>query len=97
MAVRKTYPKGKGTIHRRPFVGDPAERTYVHNPEPTTARGRRRSENTYEYQENCKVRKQMSSPCSPTVPRHRGPSHRPKGTSKGAWEQMTWDHSGRRK
>lgn len=63
MPVRKEfYPGGP---HISPIVRSakaPVFALPLPHPEPTTARGRRRSQNTLEYQKNCKSRSQQSYP-----------------------------------
>ena len=82
MAVRKSFGYDGGPtspIVRHPFVGDPASAGFVSNPEPMTDRGRRRSQNTTEYQANFKNRKDQSHPAGPSAPVRKGPSHSAKG------------------
>ncbi len=63
MPVRKQfYPGGP---HVSPIVRSakaPAFALPPIQPEPTTARGRRRSQNTAEYRRNCELRSQQSYP-----------------------------------
>lgn len=51
-----------GVVNRRGFVGDPAQIPPIQNPQPTTPRGKRRSEQTQEYLDNQARRKQQSYP-----------------------------------
>ncbi len=88
MAVNPPYERGTGPWKRDPSMPAPP---CIVNPEPTTARGHRRSNNTAEYQENCRDREQQAHPATPTKNRGnpklppRGPSKRPKGLSQEAW------------
>lgn len=83
MPVRKHYGyhgcKEISPIVRKPFLGDPAEMPYEHDPKPTSARGKRRSARTDEYMKNLNKRQSQNHPCGPTRDEHRGPHSRPKG------------------
>ena len=60
MSVRNQYKAGaKGNYPTR-HPAAPVAAVLELNPEPTTARGKRRSNNTPEYQANCKTRESQS-------------------------------------
>ena len=92
MPVRKHfgYPGGPTSpIVRHAFVGDPATMTWPEeNPEPITARGRRRSQRTEEYNKNLDERMKQRAPCDPTRPVHKGPRHRQKGMGNTEWANL---------
>lgn len=54
--------KRGGIINRKQFLGDPAQAPTTPNPEPTTKRGKRRSQRTEEYLANVERRKQQTYP-----------------------------------
>lgn len=70
-----------------PFVGDPAEIPVEHNPKPTTARGRRRSQNSDEYQQNMATRQAQSCPCAPTQQVAKGPAKRSQHCTSDRWRE----------
>lgn len=92
MAVKKMYGyegcKETSPIRRSPKA--PHFNFPEHNPEPSSARGKRRSNKTEEYQENCVKRSKQSSPVGQrggSVFRGpmKGPSKRPQGCGRERW------------
>lgn len=70
--------------------------TGVGEQEPTTARGRRRSNNTPEYQANLATRMKQTAPAAPARKAHKGPTSRPSGWSSDQWrdkmlKKSEWD------
>lgn len=90
MAVSKAFGYRGGPISpivRRPFVGDPSSGVLPElNPDPTTARGKRRRQQTEEYQKNYETRSNQVHPCGYTKGVHKGPHSRPKGVSSSEWK-----------
>lgn len=86
MPVKHLPPGSPGIIVRSKnapvFSGAPLA------PEPTSPRGKRRSANTPEYQQNWSTRQAQSCPAQKTGPRFKGPSHRAPGISAEQWERV---------